>query len=187
MKEITGKSKFNSNRFPKSTNVNGKSIKKYSGIAEEFNKHFANVGPNLVSKIQSTSKTFEDFLFPVQKNMEYRDLSFKKFEKAFKSVKHNKAAGHGIIDNNVIIKVYGEISYPLFMIFHSSFNESIFSEQLKVAKVSPIFEAGKIEEIGNYRPISVLPIFSKVLERIPIFSIFFSILIPIFFPYSPKY
>ena len=119
--------------------------------------------------------------------MEYRDLSFKKFEKAFKSVKHNKAAGHGIIDNNVIIKVYGEISYPLFMIFHSSFNESIFSEQLKVAKVSPIFEVGKIEEIENYRPISVLPIFSKVLERIPIFSIFFSILIPIFFPYSPKY
>ena len=52
------------------------------------------------------------------------------------------------------------------MIFHSSFNEGIFPEQLKVAKVSPIFKVGNIEEIGNYRPISVLPIFSKVLERI---------------------
>ena len=52
------------------------------------------------------------------------------------------------------------------MIFHSSFNEGIFPEQLKVAKVSPIFKAGNIEEVGNYRPISVLPIFSKVLERI---------------------
>ena len=30
------------------------------------------------------------------------------------------------IDSNVIIKVYDEISYPIFMIFHSSFNESIF-------------------------------------------------------------
>ena len=38
MKEITGKCKVNSNRFPKSTNVNGISIKKYRRIAEKFNK-----------------------------------------------------------------------------------------------------------------------------------------------------
>ena len=166
MKETMGKCKVNSNRFPKSINVNGKSIKKNSRIAEEFNKYFTNVGPNLASKIQNTSKTFEDFLFPVQKNMEYKDLTFEEFEKAFKSVKHNKAAGHDDIDSNVIIKVYDEISYPLFMIFHCSFNKGIFPEQLNVAKVSPIFKVGSIEEIGNYRPISVLPLFSKVLERI---------------------
>ena len=52
------------------------------------------------------------------------------------------------------------------MIFHSSFNEDIFPKQLKVAKVSPIFKVGNMEEVGKYKPISVLPIFSKVLERI---------------------
>ena len=165
MKEITGKCKVNCNRFPKSINVNRKSIKKNSRIAEELNKYFTNVGSNLAIKIQSISKTFEDFLFPVQKNMEYKDLTFEKFEKTFKSVKHNKAAGHDDIDSNVIMKVYDEISYPLFRIFHSSFNEGIFPEQLKVAKVSPIFKVGNIGEIRNYRPISVFPIFSKVLER----------------------
>ena len=41
------------------------------------------------------------------------------------------------------------------MIFHSSFNEDIFPEHLKIAKVSPILKVGKIEEIGNHRPISV--------------------------------
>ena len=51
------------------------------------------------------------------------------------------------------------------MIFHNSFNEGIFPEQLKVAKVSPIFKVGNIEEIGNYRPISVLPIFSYMYNR----------------------
>ena len=54
----------------------------------------------------------------------------------------------------------------MFIIFHSSFNKGIFQEQLKVAKVSPIFKAANIEKVGNYRPISVVPIFSKVLERI---------------------
>ena len=161
-----GKGKVNSSRFPISRNFNGKSIKNNSHITEEFNKYFTNLGPNLASKMQNSSKIFEDFLFPVQENMEYRDLTFEEFEKSFKSVKQYKAAGHDNIDSNVIIKVYDEISYPLFMIFHSSFNEGIFPEQLKVAKVSPIFKVGNIEEIGNYRPISVLPIFSKVLERI---------------------
>ena len=52
------------------------------------------------------------------------------------------------------------------MIFNSSFNEGIFPEQRKVGKVYPIFKVGNIEEIGNYQTISVLPIFSKVLERI---------------------
>ena len=75
--------------------------------------------------------------------MEHKNITLEEFEKAFKSVKHNKAAGHDDIDSNVIIKVYDEFSDPLFMIFHSSFNEVIFPEQL----------AG-------------LPIFSKVLDRI---------------------
>ena len=160
------KCKVNSKRFPNSLKVNRKSIKKNSRIAEEFNTYFTNVRPNLVSKIQNISKTLEDFLFPVQKNMEYKYLTFEEFEKAFKSVKHNKAARHNDIDSNIIIKVFDETIYPLFMIFHSSFNEGIFPEQLKVAKVFPIFKVGNVEEIRNYLPVSVLPIFSKVLEII---------------------
>ena len=95
-------------KFPKSINVNGKSIKKNSRITEELNKHFTNVGPNLASKIRNTSKTFEDFLFPVQKNIEYRDFTFEEFEKAFKSVKRNKTAGHDDINSNITIKIYDE-------------------------------------------------------------------------------
>ena len=98
--------------------------------------------------------------------MEYKNLTFEEFEKVFKPVKQSKTAGHDDINSNVIIKAYDEISYLLFMIFHCSFNEGIFPEQLKVAKVSLIFKVGSIEEIGNYRPIPVLPIFSKVLKRI---------------------
>ena len=78
MKEITGKSKLNSNRFPKSINVNVKTIKENSHIAGELNKYFTNVGPNLVSKIQNTSERFEDFLFPVGKNMEHSSEEFSK-------------------------------------------------------------------------------------------------------------
>ena len=82
--------------------------------------------------------------------MEYRDLTFEEFEKAFKSVERHKAAVQDDIDSNVIIKFYDEISYPLFMIFHSSFNEGIFPDKLKVAKFSPVFEVVNMKQIGNY-------------------------------------
>ena len=62
--------------------------------------------------------------------MEHKEITFEEFEKAFKSVKHNKVAGHDDIDSNVIIKVYDEISYPLFMIFHRGY----FSRTAKVCK-----------------------------------------------------
>ena len=72
--EIKGKGKLNFNAFPKSINVNAKAIKKNTHIAGGFNKYFTNIGPNVSSKIQNASKTFEDFLFPVGKNMEYKDI-----------------------------------------------------------------------------------------------------------------
>ena len=104
------------------------------------------------SKIQNTSKAFEDFLFPIQNNL----LTFEEFEKAFILVKCNKVAGHVDIDSHVISKFMMKLT-----------NHHLwFPEQLKNAKVSPIFKAGNIGKIGNYRPISVLHIFSKVLERI---------------------
>ena len=98
--------------------------------------------------------------------MEYRCYIFEEFEKTFKSVKRNKAARDDDFDSNVIIKVDGEISYPLCMMFYSLFNEGIFPEQFKVAKVSSIFKFGNIDKAGNYRPMSALPMFSKVIERI---------------------
>ena len=37
---------------------------------------------------------------------------------------------------------------------------------MKIAKVTPVYKAGDSSDLGNYRPISVLPCFSKILERI---------------------
>ena len=66
MKEITGKIRVNCSRFPKSINVNGKSIKKNSRIAEEFNKYI-NVAPNLASKYKAHPKHLRIFYFPYRR------------------------------------------------------------------------------------------------------------------------
>ena len=46
------------------------------------------------------------------------------------------------------------------------FQQGIFPDSLKIAKVTPIFKPGDKENVSNYRPISILPVFSKNFERI---------------------
>ena len=50
-------------------------------------------------------------------------------------------------------------------IFNLSLQKGCFPEELKIARVTPIYRADDVNEIGNYRLISVLSCFSKVLEK----------------------
>ena len=50
--------------------------------------------------------------------------------------------------------------------FDSSLQSGVFPDLLKIAVVSPVFETGDTADISNYRPISVLPCFSKILDRV---------------------
>ena len=49
---------------------------------------------------------------------------------------------------------------------NSVFQEDCFPNELKLAIVIPIFKAGETTDINNYTPISVLSVFSKVIERL---------------------
>ena len=51
-------------------------------------------------------------------------------------------------------------------IFNLLVNTGIFPDKLKISTISPIFKNGEKDLLTNYRPISVLPCFSKILERI---------------------
>ena len=65
--------------------------------------------------------------------MEHKELSFQEFEKAFKTLKRNKATGCDALNGNIIIDVYGSIKVILFKIFKASLKEAVFPEKLKIA------------------------------------------------------
>jgi hypothetical protein len=48
---------------------------------------------------------------------------------------------------------------PLNFIFNKSINQGVFPDLLKIAKIRPVYKKGNRQELSNYRPISVLPIF----------------------------
>ena len=59
-----------------------------------------------------------------------------------------------------------EIIPALTCIFNQSLNTGIFPEKLKIAKVIPIHKKGSLNDISNYRPISLLSLISKILEKL---------------------
>ena len=61
---------------------------------------------------------------------------------------------------------YKELVIPLFHICENSMKLGIFPDEMKIAKIKPLFKVGERDIVSNYRPISVLPVFSKLLERI---------------------
>lgn len=59
-----------------------------------------------------------------------------------------------------------EIKIPLTAITNTIIDSSTFPNKLKTAKVRPIFKGDDQDEVGNYHAISVLPVFSKSIEKI---------------------
>lgn len=57
------------------------------------------------------------------------------------------------------------IADEICFICNHSITSSVFPSKWKEAKVAPLHKGGPHEELNNYRPISVLPILSKVLEK----------------------
>ena len=102
----------------------------------------------------------------VESEMEDKSLSINELKDGYFSLKINKSTGHDAISYNVVSKSFGELCAPLKHIFDLSFENGIFPDSLKIAKVTPVYKSGDNSSLSNYRPISVLPCFSKILERI---------------------
>ena len=93
-------------------------------------------------------------------------MSVNELKDAYFSLQFNKCSGYDDISFNVVRNCFGPLLKPLTRIFNLSLEKRTFSDNLNIAQVTPIFIAVDESEIGNYRLISVLPCFSKILERI---------------------
>ena len=58
------------------------------------------------------------------------------------------------------------LSHTVSMLFHNSLSEGIFEECFNTAKIIPIFKSGDSNSTSNYRPISFLPLLSKMFEKL---------------------
>lgn len=82
------------------------------------------------------------------------------------SLRSGASPGYDDIRPDIVKAIRHLIAAPLVHIFNLSIASGIVPDELKYAKVVPIFKSGESNCCNNYRPISILPVFSKVFERI---------------------
>ena len=69
------------------------------------------------------------------------------------------------VSNFIIKKLKKTISVPIGLLILHSMYKGVFPDKLKVAKVVPLYKSGDSSLFSNYRPISLLSVFSKIYEK----------------------
>ena len=147
--------------------VNGESIHDSQKMANEFNNYFTNVSHQVCSEIPRTKKSPLDFLNNRANNSFFiLPIKHNEIEDIITSFKNGKSTGPFSIPIKLLKLIKTEISKPLAIIFNESILLGIFPDKLKYAKVIPIHKKGSQTDPSNYRPISLLSVFSKILDKL---------------------
>ena len=133
-------------------------------VANLYNDYFKSIGSDIVNTLPRTFKSFHDFLPPrsCPDSFFLKPIHPHEILKFVSKFQSNKSLGHDGIDSNVLKKYIRNLAIPLCSIFNLSFEKGIFPSALKVAKVVPIYKTGDTSTLTNYRPISILSVFSKL-------------------------
>lgn len=81
-----------------------------------------------------------------------------------KQIKNKHSSGIDEIPTSIVKVSIPTIAKVLCHLINNSFKYGIFPDQLKTALIKPLYKKGDPNSIENYRPISLLPSFSKIFE-----------------------
>ena len=135
-------------------------------IANGFNNYFANIGPTLASKICTDNVSHRDFILQgINASLFLEPTNDTEIKLIIGQLKEGASGRDGIMPKH--IKCVSEsIAYPLTRMANLSFEQGVFPEELKLAIITPIYKAKDPMFFNNHRPISLLSVFSKILERL---------------------
>ena len=155
------------NQSPTKIIDNNSEVTDTKSIANAFCKYFADIGDQLASSILNVNKSPLEYLnilnpdsfciFPATST---------EIENEISSFKADKTCGPSSIPVTALKLLKQVISKPLEILFNASFSSGIVPSSLKIARVIPVFKKGSHTSLNNYRPISLLSIFNKLLEKL---------------------
>ena len=136
-------------------------------IVNEFNAFFVNIGPSLAMNIPHLTDNNTDGYITDNIN----SIFLGKIEKdeilnIVKDCESKKSTDCDDIDMSTIQYIIESVIEPFTYICNLSFSTGVFPENMKTAKVIPLYKNGDKHVFSNYRPVSLLPQFSKILEKL---------------------
>ena len=138
-------------------------------IADTFNDFFVNIASKIKEPVShSNHDKLKDFCqdrLPDGTRFEIPCIDMVNVRKYLSNVDVSKATGTDNIGPRLLKLAAPYIASEITYICNKSISTSSFPNKWKEAKVSPLHKQGPSDDINNYRPISILPVLSKILER----------------------
>ena len=154
--------------IPKIFHFNNGPLNTPPDIADAFNEYYTNIGPSLAQSMTSSPTDHKHYLTHPRGSHSFFMLPT--CEQEVLSIIHNMkpktSSGYDSLTPKLIRETASGILTPLTHIVNISLKNGKVPLHMKLAKVIPIFKSGVKTDVVNYRPISILPVFSKVLEKI---------------------
>ena len=156
------------NPLPDMMTIQGHECSDKKVIAEQFNIFFTTMGMQNVHRDNVHDRhSFRNYLtHQTETNFSFHMIDNNATVRMIKSMKMSQSKGHDGISSELIKLINTDISSSITVTINQSLTSGIFPDKLKIAKVTPIFKKGNKKLICNYRPISVLPVISKVFETV---------------------
>ena len=148
-------------------NVNNEAITDPRLISENFNTFFTNVGMEIFNSVSPTDRLPSSYQ-TTNNNVPLLDLGDTgpvHVHEIIQTLISKTSADIDGISTKLLKKISPAISVPLAHIFKLSLEKGIFPEALKTSRTVPIFKGGDNLNMDNYRPISLINTFSKILEK----------------------
>jgi Notch-like protein len=142
------------------------SVHYFLSVAENNNvkNKLNNTNIDNLTDISPIKYLLETFKIPFPK-IKLKSLSTKEVENIIKSLKPKNSYGYDEISTKVLRMSSPFTSSPLTRICNSLISQRIFPDRLKYSEINTVFKNGDKSNISNYRPISLLTSFSRVLEK----------------------
>ena len=168
--DLSGKSKNHQTSFI--NDESGNPVVDPEIAANTFNTFFTSVfekfqKPENDRKEFNSSKLDQNISEKIPENTEFSipSVSASFIETQLNNLKVNKATGIDEISAKFLKLASPVICASLAFILNLSIKQGLYPDNLKKAKVTPIFKKGDKSDPNNYRPISVLPVISSIFER----------------------
>ena len=148
--------------------VRNQKITEPQAVSESINEFFSEVGAKLATKFPNHNKNeHKKYLNPpAPHSILLYKINEKEIKDTITNLKNSNSSGHDYFSSR-FIKLSAPLLVPaLEKIFNLSLNTGVYPNNLKIAKVTPIFKKGDPASVNNYRPISIISTINKIFEKI---------------------
>ncbi|XP_044757075.1 uncharacterized protein LOC123315446 [Coccinella septempunctata] len=134
-----------------------------------FNKHFSKYAETVLENVPPSRTPFHDsFLkeIPPRTHFSFKEVGHNIVRDIVANMRNSRSADFYGLSVDVVKKNINPLISPLTKLINRCLTSGTFPACLKISKVIPVHKKGDKYDLNNYRPISLVPIFSKILEKV---------------------